>query len=470
MAIMLRSMEVRWRTLAVAVVTLSVLAFGPAVAGAQPPAVRVIAGERSVEAVRASLCEVQSGGMGSCQTASFAAGPSFPPTLAATPGTEVVIDTGEPSTEVRVSVSHFGDPSGEATTLASQRIDARRWAVAMPATNVRTTIGVRYSDGSSSTSLLTLRRIIATSGGLTSVAAYGEMIAWSDRQPEAKQSSAGELGTYYLTALVDSRVQRLPVAPRAVPFDVNLGPDRDGRAVAVYSRCTREPEPSGSEESSSGPYPPYTRGRGCDLYRFDFATGKERKVAGASTDQASEMLPSIWKDQIAFARVYEQRDGSRGRFPYLYVRPLAGGRSDRQPGGSRGDSGLPGPVSLDLYGRRLSFVWNYATEDGGVSKLRLDTIGGSHEVLDETRRRDATFVSPQGIDGRLVYAGRGVGANRADRLLLQRLGGETVRIAGAPQKPTGMAATSRDTLFAASRNESGTTAIIDVSDAGFFPE
>jgi hypothetical protein len=182
------------------------------------------------------------------------------------------------------------------------------------------------------------------------------------------------------------------------------------------------------------------------------------------------VLPSIWKDQIAFARVYEQREGLRGVVPYLYVRPVAGGSSDRQPGGSRGASGLPGPVSLDLYGRRLSFVWNYATDDGGVSRLRLDTIGGSHDVLDSTRRRGATFLSPQGIDGRLLYAGRDVGTNRADRLLRQRLRGESVRVAGAPQKPTGMAATSRKALFAASRNDSGTTAIIDVSDAGFFPD
>ena len=33
------------------------------------------------------------------------------------------------------------------------------------------------------------------------------------------------------------RVDRLPVRSRKVPFDLDLGPDARGRAVAVYSRC-----------------------------------------------------------------------------------------------------------------------------------------------------------------------------------------------------------------------------------------
>lgn len=461
------SVRLRCRALAMGVMALVVWAVMPAVAGAEPPAVRVIAVERSTEAAMDSFCEPQGGGITACRSGIFAAGPDFPPALAATPGTELVIDTGKPSTDVRVSVSRFGDPSGGRVALAGRRIDGRRWAVSMPGANVSASIAVDYADGATSSSFLTLRRIVATTGGVTSVSAYGNVVAWSDRRVAGAQGSSP--GAYHLTALVAGKVRRLPVAPRSVPFDVDLGPGEDGRVVAVYSRCAREPELSESQDSVSTPYPPYTRGRGCDLYRFDFATGKERKVSGASTDQASEVLPSIWKDEIAFARVYEQRDGRRGVVPYLYVRPLAGGRSDRQPGGSRGTSGLPGPLSMDLYGRRLSFVWNYATEDGGVSKLRLDTIGGSHRVLDRTRRRGATFLSPQGIDGRLLYAGRDVGSDRADRLLRRRLRTGDLRVAGAPQKPTGVAVTSRGTLFAGSRNDSDTTAIIDLSDAGFFP-
>ena len=468
----MRSARLMCRGLSTGAAVLAVCAVVPGLAAAEPPSVRVIAGERSVVAVTDSFCTPPSGGKpGSCQSFLFVAGPGFPPALAARPGSEIVIDTGAPATGVRVSVSR----SGDRRALPVRRIDERRWAVSMPDANVSASINVDYADGATSSSFLALRRIVASSGGPTSVTAYEDVLVWSQRQPEAGAGSSqtARSSAYHLTALVDGAVRRLPVAPRTIPFDVNLGPDSRSRPVAVYSRCAREPDLTATEDPLSAPHPPYTRGRRCDLYRFDFATGRERKLSGASTDQASEVLPSIWKDEIAFARVYEQRDGLRGKVPYLYVRPLAGGRSDRQPGGARGTTGLPGPTSLDLYGRRLSFVWNYATEDGSVSEVRLDTIGRSHRLLDRTHQRGATFLSPQGIDGRVLYAAKDIaaegGGGRVDRLFRWRLSTETLKVAGAPQQPTGVAAAG-DPLFAASGNQSGTTAIIDVSDAGFFAE
>lgn len=230
---------------------------------------------------------------------------------------------------------------------------------------------------------------------------------------------------------------RLPIDPRlGVPFDVDLGPDGHGNVVAAYSRCQVEPDVITVRDTFvarvfSRPYPAYTAGRGCDIYRFDFDTLTESKLAGASTDGASEMLPSIWKDQVAFARVYEQRDGLRGRVPYLYVRPLAGGRSERQPGGSRGSNGLPGPTRLDLYGRRLSFVWNHSTREAsqggvaGVSELRLDTVGGALGQGEWGANQPyASFVGPQGDQGRIYYgyqrAEQQEGADRSIASLLLR--------------------------------------------------
>jgi len=236
----------------------------PAVAAAEPPSVRVIAGERSVVAATSSFCEPQAGGIGRCQSISFAAEPGFPPALAVTPGSEVVIDTGAPAARVGVSVSRFGDPSGERRPLVVRRLDEHRWTFAMPQANVRATIDVTYGDGATSNSFLTLRRIVASSEGPTSVDAYKDVLVWSQRQ--AGPVSGG--GAYHLAALVGGEVRRLPVAPRAVPFDVNLGPDSRGRPVAVYSRCAREPELSAGERSLSVPYPPYTTGRSCDLFRF----------------------------------------------------------------------------------------------------------------------------------------------------------------------------------------------------------
>lgn len=250
---------------------------------------------------------------------------------------------------------------------------------------------------------------------------FGGITVFNERRPGGFGPGSDR---YFLTVLVNGQRQRLPVEPRlGVPFDIDLGPDGKGNVVAAYSRCEQEPhivsvlERFGARVFSR-PYPAYTAGRRCDIFRFDFSTMGQSKLAGASTNHASETLPSIWKDEVAFARVYEQRSGQRGRLPYLYIRPLADGRSERQPGGRRGTNGLPGPTRLDLYGRRLSFVWNYSTREAtqggfaGVSELRLDTFNAvgrdSNRVLSQARFSNtgqpyASFVGPQGADGRICY-------------------------------------------------------------------
>lgn len=229
---------------------------------------------------------------------------------------------------------------------------------------------------------------------------------------------------FFLAAQKDGNRFRLPIEPREVPFDVDLGPHENFDVVAAYSRCQEEPTAVFTRNRFgarvfSQPYPAYTTGRGCDIYRFEFKTMSEFKLPGASTNQASEVLPSIWRNEVAFARVYEQRAGFRGRIPYLYVRATSTAdtvRSNRQPGGRRGQNGLPGPTRLDLYGRRLSFVWNYSTgvaergETKGVTEVRLDTVDGPHLLLSQAtfeiskpRGTYASFAYPNGSRGRIFY-------------------------------------------------------------------
>ena len=467
-----------------------------------PPQLRLTAGERSAEAFLEQFCGPPTEeGLTGCQIGALAANFQFP-ALAARPGSEVVIDTRLEATTVTVALSRPSG-AGEDPAAPARRIDGRRWAFVMPSANARASIDVEYADGGSSSSLLTLRRVVADSAGRSSVDAHGDVVIWSERQDGAGSQS----DSYHLTAMTADGVDRLPVAARSVPFDVDLGPGEDGQVVAVYSRCAREPSTDDPGFVYSVPYPAYTRGDGCDVYRFDFATGQERKVAGASTDQASEMLPSIWGDRIAFARVYEQRSGDRGRVPYLYARPLAVGSSQRLPGGSRGASGLPGPVSLDLYGRRLSFVWNHRTgsrsgDTGGVSEVRLDTIGGGHRVLSQASHEGtgegasyASFVSPQGAEGRILYGYQRVGieteafaipqpdgqhidavrttaAPRTNLLLRYRITNRDKDLVRAPTSIAGVATTGRDALYIAQRSDFlaqdlARTAIIDVSDLAF---
>jgi Tol biopolymer transport system component len=228
---------------------------------------------------------------------------------------------------------------------------------------------------------------------VTEVDRFGGWAAWS----------AFEEGVGYRLVLrdPDGEIGPASVGPRRVAFDVDLGPSEDDGVVAAYSRCEQEPDAYGA-----GGILLRTTGRGCDIFALDVSGGEEVKLEGASTDLASEYLPSIWRDSVAFARVYEQREGRRGDLPYLYVRPLEGRESERQPGGSRGDDGLPGPTGLDLYGRRMSFSWEWREGERLRSELRLDTVGGDHDLIERLGSQDApaNILTPTGDRGR-IYAG-----------------------------------------------------------------
>ncbi len=207
----------------------------------------------------------------------------------------------------------------------------------------------------------------------TPIAAHAGWLAWSARGPD---------GLFHIT-LRDPRgvVTTPPVSARTTSFDVDLGPGPDG-LVATYSRCHREVRTAGSFLPAD-----YDEGAGCDLYLLDVDSGSERKLAGASTDQADETWPTVWRDKVAFVRSYDRKP----TLPYIYVRPLAGGRSQRQPGGARKvcsrsagrrtctDERVSRPYALELYGRRLAFGWTYAGRYEGLeTEIRLDTLGDGH--------------------------------------------------------------------------------------------
>ena len=136
----------------------------------------------------------------------------------------------------------------------------------------------------------------------------------------------------------------------------------------------------------------WSRARGCDIYMFAFDTGAEVRVRYASTRGASEFLPTVWTDRIAFARVFERRRGRAGERAYLYVRPNSlmdsngpRGRSQRVPAGARARGRFcsgrprrcrvlvePGPTALDLRTRRLAFGWDSNYEP--TSAVYIDTL------------------------------------------------------------------------------------------------
>jgi hypothetical protein len=216
----------------------------------------------------------------------------------------------------------------------------------------------------------------------TSVSAYGGRVVWS--------SFDSTRGVYVLMTRFAGTTLPVSVRARSVPFDVDLGPGEEGGTVAAYSRCRREPP---RRHSAIGnvftQLPDWARGRGCDLYQFDFDTGRQTRIASANSPGASEYMPSIWNDRVAFARVYERKRGRAGKRPYLYVRSMSKSRrSLRIPAGTRSTelfcSGRPrrcrllvepGPTALDLAGRHLALGWDTGAPDTPGSAVYLETVG-----------------------------------------------------------------------------------------------
>ena len=228
--------------------------------------------------------------------------------------------------------------------------------------------------------------LIATVARPTPVSAFDGRVVWSEYDAGANR--------YFLVQRVAGVTSRLPVDPRSVPFDVDLGPDADGSPVATFSRCRLDPPRRDPRTGNAlAQMPEWRRGRGCNVHMYSFETGREVQVRHASTAAASEFLPTVWTDRIAFARVFERRRGVRGDRAYLYVRPnrlLASqgrrGGTRRMPAGPRGRdlhcAGSPrrcrrlvepGPTSLDLATRRLAFGWD-STDDGPTSTVWLDVL------------------------------------------------------------------------------------------------
>lgn len=174
--------------------------------------------------------------------------------------------------------------------------------------------------------------------------------------------SAFQDGAYRLAIRRHGRVEMLPVASSRAPFDVDIGPDRNGRPQLIYTRCTVQR--GGQNEGTN-------HGRGCDLVLLSLAGGgRERPVRGANT-QANETRPTLWRGRIAFARQNTGRE-----LPVVYTRALASPRSrpsTRLPGipqrtaGRRTRSG--DVVELELFGDRLAQIVTY---DAGIAPVRSD--------------------------------------------------------------------------------------------------
>jgi hypothetical protein len=216
-------------------------------------------------------------------------------------------------------------------------------------------------------------------GGRTTfpvVDAYGGRVVWSDYD--------AAIGAWRLMEHARGVTRAVPVAPRATPFDVDLGPDGRGGTTAVYSRCARR-------IPLDRPTPQLQRARryGCDLYAFSFTTGRETKRLSSRAD---EYWPSVWGGRIAFVRGYTaRRDPDRTSTPYLYMRH--GDRRSRRlrrppsfitvrmsgPEGRRTERVRLSTMieDLDLRRRTVAYAWKRIDDFDTASFIYTATAGGA---------------------------------------------------------------------------------------------
>ena len=117
---------------------------------------------------------------------------------------------------------------------------------------------------------------VATVANPTPVSFFAGRLVWSEFDPARNG--------YVLMTQAGGTTSVVPVRPRGVPFDADLGPDEHGDTVAVYSRCGQEPAGRG--------IPQWRTGRGCDIFKFTFATGRETRISSANGARSSEFRRS----------------------------------------------------------------------------------------------------------------------------------------------------------------------------------
>lgn len=146
-----------------------------------------------------------------------------------------------------------------------------------------------------------------------------------------------------------------PVAPSPVPFDVDLGTDREGNIVAVYSRCTPA----------------------CRIVRLNVGSGGEQAIPGVHAAGSSETSPTLKGEVLGFQR---RPAGRRSGGAYRLV-TLGALRASRIVKRLRGDQTVTG---ADLTYR-------------GLAISTVGTAGGSRAVSVQVKPSDSPWRTLQAV-------------------------------------------------------------------------
>lgn len=187
-------------------------------------------------------------------------------------------------------------------------------------------------------------------------AAPADVTITSDRTATNASAHHGQLvwsrvagdGRSRLVRRVAGHDEDVPVRPKDGLFDPDTGTSHGGHQVIVYTRCAG------------------LSGQGCDIWRYNEGTRRERKVRGASSATCSEYAPSVWIGTIAFART------GPGSCPGLFV--LRRGHLRRLDGRV--------PSRTDVCGPRVAYLYTPAGDPSRTSvRVRLLSDRRSRRVV-----------------------------------------------------------------------------------------
>jgi hypothetical protein len=195
------------------------------------------------------------------------------------------------------------------------------------------------------------------------------------------------------------------VAPRAQPFDVDLGTNAAGEVVATFSRCVKAPRYEADLFLE-------LEGVSCRVHVLNLASEREKAPAIPHPTGTSDTTPSMWDGNIAFAR-YDPRHHAdvaqlllwsgrtrklrvlrHGATPTGQPCPPAkgeGGRRIREskteclPNSIKGDITEGAIESVDLGPDLVSFLWKIdgpgVLSTGGGWEVRADRLATSASIL-----------------------------------------------------------------------------------------
>jgi hypothetical protein len=216
------------------------------------------------------------------------------------------------------------------------------------------------------------------------VAAYAGWEAWSSYDNATSRYTL-------MVAVPGQPAGPVGIPTSAHPFDVSLGPDRDHDVAAVYRRC-----------GSSG----------CDIRRYNTASGHDVKLSTVSSPSYDEATPAIWGANVVFTRRVRGCD-------VPYVKSLSSSAPSRRLLQSKCLQTDPGHASIRGTRIVISSVDRSGADKNGaglkVAEVRRysATAGGSQVMVRQSFGEESNLFGQVAQDARFAYTVR-VGIHQAN--------------------------------------------------------